>query len=230
MDQSPTRTSTIQPIPPPARDALGRLTFLGWRGGLTAIVAGLAASFLLFGYGLVYWRNADMDLMVIYNAFVLNDGKPQHFFDHPGYFTILSVKFWFQLLHALGLLDAYSLSSMPSASNSAAFDAAMTSAMRAGRLLAWLIAAGCVVAFSGLIRLVIRDWRIALLATKAFAFSGGVAVHSRILRTELVAAFPIISALLILVVAGRPPAQRGRSRSRPRCACSASRTRCRRFC
>ena len=37
--------------------------------------------------------------MVIYNALALNDGKPQQFFDHTAYLTILSVKFWFQLLH-----------------------------------------------------------------------------------------------------------------------------------
>src|SRR6266436_9865341 len=125
-----------------AKDAFDRLTFLGWRGGLAAIVAGLAASFFLFGYAVIYWRNADMDFMVIYNAFVLNDGKPQHFFDHTAYITILSVKFWFRLLHALGLLDAFSLSTMPSATNAGAFDAAMTQAVRAGRLLAWLIATG----------------------------------------------------------------------------------------
>jgi hypothetical protein len=44
---------------------------------------------------------------------------------------------------------------------------------------------------------------VALLATVAFALSGGVAVHSRILRGELVAACPVIFALMILIVAGR---------------------------
>jgi hypothetical protein len=170
---------------------------------LAAIVAGLATSFFLFGYALVYWRNADMDLMVIYNALVLNDGKPQQFFDHTAYLTILSVKLWFQLLHALGLLDPYSLSSIPSASNSAAFDAAMTGAVRAGRLLAWLIATGCVLIFAMLVRLMVRDWRVAQFSTFALAFSGGIVVHSRILRSELVAACPVIFALLILIVAGR---------------------------
>ena len=57
--------------------------------------------------------------------------------------------------------------------------------------------------FAGLIRRVVRDWRVAMLATFAFAFSGGIAVHSRILRSELVAACPVIFALLILIVAGR---------------------------
>jgi hypothetical protein len=101
------------------------------------------------------------------------------------------------------LLDAWTLSSMPSSSNPALFDAAMTSAVRAGRLLAWLTATGCVLVFAGLMRLVVRDWRIALIATFAFTFSGGVAIHARILRSELVAAFPVLSALLILIVIGR---------------------------
>src|ERR1700760_2683433 len=108
MDSSP----TLAP-PPPSRvrpDALAPLTFLGWRWGLAAIVAALAASFFLFGYAVGYWRGADMDFMVIYNAFVLNDGKPQQFFDHTGYLTIVSVKIWFQALHALGLLSSHSLS------------------------------------------------------------------------------------------------------------------------
>jgi hypothetical protein len=203
MNQSSTPAFTTTAPIDPAKDAFDRLTILGWRWGLTAIVAGLAASFFLFGYALIYWRNADMDFMVIYNALALNDGKPQLFFDHTAYITILSAKLWFQLLHALGLLDAWSLSAIPSASKPAAFDAAMTSAVRAGRLLAWLIATGCVLIFAALARHVVRDWRVAMLATLAFAFSGGIAVHSRILRSELVAACPVIFALLILIVAGR---------------------------
>jgi hypothetical protein len=203
MNQFPTPASPTEPQNDAAKDAFDRLTFLGWRWGLTAITAGLAASFFLFGYALIYWRNADMDFMVIYNALVLNDGKPQLFFDHTAYVTILSVEFWFRLLHGLGLLNAYSLSAIPSAAHVAAFDAAMTGAVRAGRVLAWLTATGCVLIFAVLVRLLVRDWRIALIATLAFAFSGGIAVHSRILRSELVAACPVIFALLILIVIGR---------------------------
>ena len=201
MDPSPTSA-----LPPASRvrvDALAPLTFLGWRWGLAAIVFSLAASFFLYGFAVVYWRNADMDFMVIYSAFALNDGKAQQFFDHTGYLTIVSVKAWFGLLHRLGLLDSYSLSSMPPASSPEAFDAAMTHAVRAGRVLAWLIATGSVLIFAGLIRAIIRDWRVALIAVFAFAFSGGLAVHARILRTELVAACPVLFALMILIVVGR---------------------------
>src|SRR6202049_1845944 len=151
MDQSLTRASTTPPHICAAPDAFDRLTFLGWRWGLTAIVAGMAASFLLYGYALIYWRNADMDFMVIYNALALNDGKPQLFFDHTGYITILSVKLWFDLLHGLGLLDFHSLSTFPPVSEPAAFDAAMTGAVRAGRVLAFMIATGCVLAFAALL-------------------------------------------------------------------------------
>ena len=201
MDRSP--TSAPRPASRAGFDALAPLTFLGWWQGLAAIVLSLAVSFFLYGYAVVYWRNADMDFMVIYNALVLNDGKPQQFFDHTGYLTILIVKVWFEILHGLGLLSSYSLSSMPPASDPHGFDAAMTSAVRAGRLVAWLIATASVLVFASLIRAVVRDWRVALIATFAFAFSGGIAVHERILRTELVAACPVIFALMILIVTGR---------------------------
>jgi hypothetical protein len=203
MNQLSAPSLTTAPTNDVARDAFDRLTFLGWRWGLAAIVAGLAASFFLFGYALIYWRNADMDFMVIYNALAMNDGKPQLFFDHTAYITILSVKLWFRLLHGLGLLDAWTLSAIPPATDVPAFDAAMTQAVRAGRLLAFLIAAACVLIFAGLARRMLRDWRVALLATLAFALSGGIAVHSRILRSELVAACPVIFALMLLIVVGR---------------------------
>jgi hypothetical protein len=201
MDHSSAPTAT-----PPSRasfDALAPLTFLGWRLGLAVIVAALTASFFLYGYALVYWRNADMDLIVIYNVLVLNDGKPQQFFDHTGYLTILGVKAWLEMLHGLGLLNFYSLSTMPPASDPQGFDAAMTSAVRAARLIAWLASTGCVLIFASLVRAIVRDWRVALIAAFAFAFSGALAVHARILRTELVAACPVIFALMILIVNGR---------------------------
>ena len=181
------------------QDTLARLTPLGWRGGLIALVLALALSFFVFGYFAIYWRNADMDLVVVYNALVLNDGRPQEFFDHPGYLMILSVKYTYQALHAIGLLDAYSLSTIPSASNVAAFDVAMTDAVRVGRLVALGTAIVAVLAFAALIRPVLRDWRVALLATWAFAFSGGVAVEMRILRSEMIAGSMVILALLILI-------------------------------
>jgi hypothetical protein len=198
MDQSSQpSTSTTR------SDAFDRLTRIGWWRSLAALVAGLALSFVLFGYFVVYWRNADMDFMVIYSALAMNAGNAQQYLDHTAYLTILAVKSWFTLLHQLGLLDAWTLPAMPKAADAAAFDAAMTQAVRAGRVLALLIAIGCVAIFAALARLIVRDWRVALLATLAFALSGGMAVHERILRSELVAACPVIFALMLLIALGR---------------------------
>jgi hypothetical protein len=144
-----------------------------------------------------------MDFMVVYNALLLNDGRPQEFFDHPGYLTILSAKYAFQGLHAIGLLDAHSLRSIPSAGDVVAFDAAMTHAVRAGRLVALVTAIIIVLAFAALIRPLLRDWRVALLATCAFAFSGGVAVHIRILRSEMIAGSMVTLGLLVLIAQSR---------------------------
>ncbi len=92
----------------------------------------------------------------------------------------------------------------------------MTHAVRAGRVLVFLIAIASVLIFAGLSRAILRDWRIALLATLAFALSGGVAVHSRILRSEFVAAMPVVFALMILIAVGRATLARDRSPSRLR--------------
>ena len=195
-----TRASVKKPIPP---DALDRLARFGWRGGV-AVALGLSlVSFLVVGYFTVYWRNADMDFMVIYNALTMNDGGAQAFFDHPAYLTILSVKSWFAVLHRLGLLDAWTLSAIPPASDHAAFDAAMTSAVRAGRIAAFITASGIILGFAWLARRLVSDWRIAVLAVTAFAFSGGVQMHLRILRSEMIAASFCVLALMILISAAR---------------------------
>jgi hypothetical protein len=203
MNEHPATVGKAEPEIVATGDVFGWLACLGWPERLAAIIAGLAISFLLFGYALVYWRNADMDFMVIYSALAMNVGKPQQFLDHTAYLSILSVKSWFQLLHGLGLLDAYTLPAIPPASDASAFDAAMTQAVRAGRVLAFLIAALCVLIFAGLARRIFRDWHIAFFATLAFALSGGIAEHSRLLRSELIAACPVIFALMILIVIGR---------------------------
>src|SRR5271168_4548058 len=122
MTELSTTIPAIEPSTGTDQDAFDRLAPLGWSGGLATIVAALLLSFLLFGYFLIYWRNADMDFMITYSALAMNDGKPQHFLDHTAYLTIVSVKSWFQLLHGLGLLDAYTLPAIPPATNVPAFD------------------------------------------------------------------------------------------------------------
>lgn len=188
---------------PDERDALARLTLFGWSGGLALCVLGALISFVAFGLFVVYWRNADMDLVVVYNALRVNGGLRQTYFDHPGLVTIHSLAAWFRLLHGVGLLGLDSFAQLPSASDPTAFAAAMSDLVRAGRLYSLLLGLALAAAFAGLARKIVADWRVALLGTFALIFSGGWADHIRILRTELLSAGLVIVALLLLIAAAR---------------------------
>ena len=48
------------------------------------ICACMLLSFLVAGFWFPYWRVADIDFFVVYNAFLLNTPLPQEFFDIPG--------------------------------------------------------------------------------------------------------------------------------------------------
>lgn len=184
------------------KDPLARLTPFGWRGALVFIFAFCLISFLLCGYFIAYWRNADMDFMVVYSALSLNDGAKRAFFDHPAYWTIVSVEFWFRLLHQLHLLDEWALSAIPT--DGQRFEAAMTSVVRTGRIVAFATSGACILAFAFLAKKIVRDRRIATCGVFAFAMSGGVQMHLRILRSEMIAAcFCVIALMLLLIVARR---------------------------
>jgi hypothetical protein len=186
------------------------LNLATWNGSLCSIFLAMIISFFLFGYWNPYWRNADMDFMMVYQAFLLNDGRPQDFFDHPGHLNILLIDSWFRLLHSFGLLDVVALSDIPNASDALGFERAWTAAVRAGRLLSLLIALSLVGVFAALIRRLISDWRITALATFMLAFSTGVMYQARIMRTELLSGGLAIIGLLLLLIAARSPSSSSR--------------------
>lgn len=181
-----------------------RLVPFSWPTELTLICAGMLASFLIAGFWYPYWRIADMDFMTVYNAFLLNDHLPQEYFDHPGYLSILLLAYWLQALHSVGILHVQSLSAVPPFSDAAASTDAWLQATQAGRVLSLIFALVFVLAFSYLLRALIRDWRIAAFGGFLLAFSGGLSLQMRMMRTELLAAaFFTIAFLLMAVVAKR---------------------------
>ncbi len=183
-----------------------RLVPFSWPTELALICAGMLASFLVAGFWYPYWRIADMDFMMVYNAFLLNDRLPQEYFDHPGYLSILLLSYWLRALHSLGILQVQSLSAVPPFSNAAASDSAWMQATQAGRVLSLIFAIAFVLAFSYLLRALVRDWRVAAFAGFLLAFSGGLAIQMRIIRTEfLPAAFFVIALLMMIVVTTRGP-------------------------
>src|SRR4029078_1676147 len=185
--------------------SLGRFTPLGWTRGLLAILAGLIVSFFLFGFFNPYWRVADQDLLLIFDAFLQNDGLPRQIDFHPAHLIVAVLSATYRALHGLGLLETYSLSTMPLASDVAAFTRSWTIAVQIARLLCLLIVLAYVTAFAFLLRALVRDWRVALLGTFAIAFSGGIAMSVRTVKPELLSGAFFTIALLILLIAARSP-------------------------
>jgi hypothetical protein len=189
----------------PERNGVAGLIFFGWPGSIAFILGGLVASFLLCGYWYPYWRIADMDIMMGYQGFLVNAGYPQDFFDHPGYLSVVLTADWFALLHRLGLLEVASLAQMPKADDAAAFNAVWTQAIRAGRVLSLLVTSTFIVAFALLLRRLIRDWQISVLAVFCLTFSGGLMMNVRNFRTDTLAAALVTCGFMILLIAARSP-------------------------
>lgn len=195
---------------PATVSSFDRLLPFGRIASFPLILAGSVVSFLLFGFWYPYWRIADMDFMIVYNAWLLNDGFPQAYLDHPGYLSILLLSGWFQLLHTVGALDVYALSGLPAANDPAAFDRAWTAAVRSARVVSLALGLAFITAFYVLLLRLVRDWRVAVLGALALAFSGGLAMHERILRTELLTAGLFTTALLVLLITAQTPNMRWR--------------------
>lgn len=195
-----------------ARRALGMagLIFFGWPGSIALILGGLVASFLLCGYFYPYWRIADMDIMMGYQGFLVNAGFPQDFFDHPGYLSVVLTATWFDLAQRLGLIDVASLAQMPKAADAAAFDHVWTQGIRAGRMLSLTVTSVFIVGFTYLLRRLVRDWQIAIMAMFCLTFSGGLMMNARNFRTDTLAAALVTCGFLLLLIAAREPRMRWR--------------------
>jgi hypothetical protein len=180
-----------------------RLVRFNWPGQFVVTFAGMLISFLVAGFWYPYWRIADMDFQVVYNALLLNAHLPQEYFDHPGYLPILLLSYWLRALHGIHVISVDSFSALPPLSNLAAFNKVWMQLTQAGRVLSLIIAMAFVAAFSYLLRMLVRDWRVAGLGGFLLAFSGGLEMQMRTMRTELLAAGLFITALLMLMVAAK---------------------------
>jgi hypothetical protein len=187
------------------RRSFAKIYFSGWWSALGAVGLGMTISLLLFGFWMPYWKVADQDMILVYQALLFNDGKAQEYFDHTGYLNDLAIAAWYQLLHWLGILNPHALSGLPSPHDAAAYDHAWQSLVAAGRVLSLILGAAFVWLFATLARRLVADRRIAIMAAIALAYSGGLAWHIRIMRTELLSAGLVTSALLLVLVAARAP-------------------------
>ena len=194
----------------PPINSLDKLTPFGWAGSLLLILGGLIASFFAFGFWYPFWRIADQDILLVYDALLQNASLPREIVLHPAHLTVLSLSRTYRLLHDLGLLDSYSLSTLPKASDAAAYDQAWTGLVQVARLTSLATTLAYVAAVGFLLRRLIGDWRAAAIGMFAVAYSGGVSMSVRSVKPEMLTAALIAIGLLILLIAARSPRQAGR--------------------
>lgn len=183
----------------------GRRTLSPWWAVCACLAVAMAASVLLLGFRAPYWLHADQDLVLAYHGLLFNEGLPQEYFDHPGYGYFLVIAGWYRLLHALGLLPIVTVSALPPAADAAATAAAWQQLVEAGRALSLVLTAGFAVTYATLVRGLTGDRRIAILAGVLLAFGVGYSAQARQMRTDLLSAGFVVTALLLTLVAVRRP-------------------------
>lgn len=195
----------MMPAPSAARPSLfDRVAAAPWWLLCAGLAAAMALSVLLVGFRLPYWVHSDQDLVMAYHGLLFGDGLPQEYFDHPGYGYFLVIDVWYRLLHAVGLLPVASLSALPPGSDVAATEAAWQSLVQAGRALSILLTAAFAVSYATLLRGLVEDRRVALLAGILLAFGVGLTAQGRQMRTDLLSAGFVVLGLLLVLRAVRP--------------------------
>ncbi|CAO3404464.1 hypothetical protein [Azospirillum palustre] len=197
----------MMPAPSAARPSLfDRVAVAPWWLLCAGLAAAMALSVLLVGFRLPYWVHSDQDLVMAYHGLLFGDGLPQEYFDHPGYGYFLVIDLWYRLLHAVGLLPVASLSALPPGSDVAATEAVWQSLVQAGRALSILLTAAFAVSYATLLRGLVEDRRVALLAGILLAFGVGLTAQGRQMRTDLLSAGFVVLGLLLVLRAVRPAA------------------------
>jgi hypothetical protein len=176
------------------------------------LLLALAVPPLLREFWLPYWEYTDQDLILAYNALLLNQGLPQEYFDHPGYVYFLALSAWYRWLHGLGLLSLSSLNGLPPLADAAAYDAAWTELIRAGRVFSMLLGSAAVLIFTATIRRLTGSGRIALLIGLGLVFSMGLNQQIRQMRTDFLSGIFALCVLCGGLLAARLQARATTSR------------------
>nr|WP_247897085.1 phospholipid carrier-dependent glycosyltransferase [Azospirillum argentinense] len=181
----------------------GMLDRWPWWGLCAGLAAVMVASAVAIGFRTPYWSHADQDLVLAYHGLLFNEGLPQEYFDHPGYTYFLVIEVWYRLLHGLGLMPVVTLSGLPPAADTAAYNAAWQNLVEAGRALSILITTAFALVYANLVRALVGDRRVAFLAAVVMAFGIGLSTQARQMRTDLLSASFVVTALLLVLVAIR---------------------------
>lgn len=170
---------------------------------ILCILLGMLVSFLLFGFWAPYWHKATSNLLSVYEALLYNDRLPQEFFEYPAYLSPQLLGLWYRGLHFAGLLSPYKFSDVSNITTTPLFDATWQNLVAWGRVYSFALGCVYVTLATVLIRRLVGNWQVAALAGIALAFSDGIALAYRMLRSELLSSALVFLALLLTLIAAR---------------------------
>jgi len=173
-----------------------------WLLCLTWLLLLVALQTVIFWLRLPYDLTPDQDIVLAYNALVMNSGLPQEYFDHTGYIYLLLLAPWLELLRFVGFLPIDRLTELPPATDTVDFENTWQAIIEAGRLYTAAIIAVFAIGFAVLSGRLVDDRRIGIFAGVALAISAGAISQIGIMRTEVLSAFFVTASVLLAAVAG----------------------------
>jgi len=179
------------------------LVFRSYARSLFWLFLGMVVSFIIFGLLAPYWNKAMANLLAVHEALLYNEGSPQYFLWYPAHISPILLGLWYQILHLVGLLPEYKLSSLPATATADQFDATWQKLVALGYVESFVIGCLFVLASIALIRRLTGSWQVAVLAGVALAFSDGIALAYRTLRgsSEMLSSALVFVALLLTCIA-----------------------------
>ena len=170
---------------------------------------GISVAFALITVGLalphdVYRRfsaNSDGDIIFVYNALLINDGLPLYY-QVTAYTYMLALAGWFQVSHALGLVDVSTLTGLI---DSKAVLQQFAQLVFAARWMSIAMAALTSAGFYLAVRWLTGNRVAAALVTLLFAVSPGLGMQAWHVDKDLVAMIFSFAAFLCIVKAARTP-------------------------
>ena len=141
-----------------------------------------------------HWTNIyDQEFTLAYNALLFNNGILQEFLDHSGYFTILFLSIFIKISQIFQIIDVYNLRSLLEYEN---IDEPLQNIISLTRIYSGLSVAIWCMAVNLLFYYISKSKLCSFfLSIIIFSFPGTI-FHIYQLRTELLASFFMILALL----------------------------------
>ncbi|MBF0286531.1 MAG: hypothetical protein HQM14_01820 [SAR324 cluster bacterium] len=170
---------------------------------MLSIVGIIASIPLLRGIHAPFTDVSDNDEVMLGQALLFNAGLPQTYFDHTAYTFSLLLSFWLKFAYwisAIPLVDMHQL-----LLSTGPFGSLFAPLVYSGRIFIIILAIVFVISFTGGLFLLTKDKILSCALGLLLATTQGIAIHSLVIRAELLSAYFFMLAVFSLLLALQSP-------------------------